>query len=127
MEITLQFQYPINQSCQEGDITYYTPTSSSGGFDVNTESGSIVEIGKIISIVHEDTNDDDVFDITKITCEIENSTAVPTTSDFIFFGKERSINEASITGYYGEFKFINNSKQKAELFSAACEITESSK
>ena len=47
--------------------------------------------------------------------------------DFVFFGKERSVNEASIVGYYGEFKFLNNSKSKAELFSTACEITESSK
>ena len=126
-EITLQFEYPINQSCQEGDIVYYTPTTTAGGFNINIESGGMIEIGSIISIINEDSDSDGFLDITKITCNIGNSTIVPTTSDFIFFGKERSVNEASITGYYGEFKFLNNSKQKAELFSAACDITESSK
>ena len=27
-DITIQFSYPINQSCQEGDLLYYTPVES---------------------------------------------------------------------------------------------------
>ena len=34
---------------------------------------------------------------------------------------------ASILGYYGEVEFKNNSKEKAEIFATACEISESSK
>ena len=34
---------------------------------------------------------------------------------------------ASILGYYGEVEFKNNSAKKAELFAAACEMSESSK
>ena len=34
---------------------------------------------------------------------------------------------SSILGYYGAVKFKNNSEVKAEMFSAACEIDESSK
>jgi len=43
------------------------------------------------------------------------------------FGKDRSVNEASLVGYFAEFEFKNDSKTKAELFSAGCQIQESSK
>jgi len=52
---------------------------------------------------------------------------IPTINDYYFFAKENSVNLTSMTGYYGEVEFKNNSKNKAELFSIACDITESSK
>ena len=51
----------------------------------------------------------------------------PTTNEFIFFQKSNEVNAGSVTGYYAEVKFRNNSRGKAELFTASCEITESSK
>tara|TARA_Y100000592_G_scaffold100519_1_gene180949 strand:+ start:14831 stop:15220 length:390 start_codon:yes stop_codon:yes gene_type:complete len=127
-QITLQFDYPVNQSLQEGDIIYYIAQGTSGGFDIGLDSQSIIEIGSVISITNVDNNNDTFPDVVNVLCNIANTTAAPTVDkDFIFFGKERSINEASIVGYYGEFKFANNSKQPAELFAAACDITESSK
>ena len=51
----------------------------------------------------------------------------PTTSEFIFFQKSNEVNAGSVTGYYAEVKFRNDSRNKAELFTASCEITESSK
>ena len=51
----------------------------------------------------------------------------PTTSEFIFFQKSNEVNAGSVTGYYAEVKFRNDSRTKAELFTASCEITESSK
>ena len=58
---------------------------------------------------------------------MEEGTVAPTAGNFIFFGKDGAVNEASILGYYGEFVFKNNSKQKAEMFSTACEMSENSK
>ena len=62
---------------------------------------------------------------------IENPTYamndVPTTSDYFFFSKDNGINLTSITGYYAEVEFKNNSTEKAELFATSCDITESSK
>ena len=51
----------------------------------------------------------------------------PTTNEFIFFQKSNEVNAGSVTGYYAEVKFRNDSRTKAELFTASCEITESSK
>ena len=134
MQGILQFEYPIYLSCQEGDIIYYVPQSSLTGynFDVSTQNADIVELGPAMLICNGTITsgvgtEDSPPTVVSILCDTGNSIAVPTTSDFVFFGKERSVNEASIVGYYGEFKFLNNSKSKAELFSTACEITESSK
>ena len=128
-EITLQYPYPINQSCQEGDLLYYTPiaNASVGGFTVNQSNSEMILLGPVKTITNVDTNGSGVLNVTNIVCEVADGITPPTTSDFIFFKKDNSVNEASITGYYGEFVFENNSKQKAELFTAACEITESSK
>ena len=51
----------------------------------------------------------------------------PTLNDYYFFAKENSVNQATMKGYYGEVEFKNNSTEKAELFSIACDIIESSK
>ena len=84
-------------------------------------------MGPVKTITNVDNDGDGVFDVTQIVCDIGDDVVQPSVSDFIFFGKDRFVNEASIVGYYGEFTFRNDSKQKAELFMTACEITESSK
>jgi hypothetical protein len=48
-------------------------------------------------------------------------------SDYYFFAKDNSVNLTSITGYYAEVEFKNNSTKKAELFATACDVVESSK
>ena len=64
-----------------------------------------------------------------IDVSVDSSLTKPVVSsgEFIFFGKNRAVNESSLVGYYGKFTFVNDSKDKAELFSVACEIAESSK
>jgi len=51
----------------------------------------------------------------------------PTSTDYIMFGKNSVVNSSSILGYYAEAKFVNDSREKAELFSVGSEISESSK
>ena len=125
MEITLQLEYPINQSCQEGYLLYYTPVESgtTGGVIINQENTEMIEMGPVKTITEFENSG-----IVEVVCAMYNNVQQPVSQvDFIFFGKDRSVNEASIVGYYGEFVFKNNSKQKAELFTTACEVTESSK
>ena len=43
------------------------------------------------------------------------------------FVKDKKANTTSLLGYYAEAKFVNNSIDKAELFSVGSEVTESSK
>tara|TARA_R100000458_G_C8117960_1_gene138031 strand:+ start:38 stop:436 length:399 start_codon:yes stop_codon:yes gene_type:complete len=130
-EISIDIPQPINESCQVGDIAYYiTASTISGGFTINQETDEIVEIGPITEILLDNTDgatDEPSIDPLYYRIKCNTNGSIPSQYDFIFFGKDRSVNESSITGYYGSFNFVNNSKEKAELFSTACEITESSK
>jgi len=118
--VTLDFSIQINESVQIGDTLYYANTQDEAlqnGED-QAFSNTIVEIGVITAINY-------VTGV--ITANISNSTALPTTSSFILFGKDNRVNMTSLLGYYAEVEFSNNSVDKAELFSVGSEIFESSK
>ena len=58
---------------------------------------------------------------------MDNSGTIPSQSDYCMFIKNQIINMNSLSGYYADVMFENDSKLKAELFSVSSEITESSK
>ena len=121
-EITLDFPKIEQSSIQVGDTAYYiNPDDNSGGFQVANQD-NLVLIGTIIEIHPSPPNNSFV-----IKCNIEDSTPLPTSSSFILFSKNNSVNCSSLLGYYGSAKFKNNSTTKAEMFAASCEINESSK
>jgi hypothetical protein len=115
--ITMQFPSPVNASVEVGDTIYFSDPASVGGFDVGNSTN---EVGTIVSI-------DDQAGITYIVCNYDESSNIPTDSSFIFFSKNKEIHQGSLKGYYANFKFVNNSTKKAELYSSSCEVTESSK
>ena len=121
-DINVTLPTPLNFSVEPGDIAYYIPilNNTVGGFQTNQVGQDMVEIGPIQTITFGDNT-------ATLLCDMPNGTIEPVGGDFIFFGKERAVNEASILGYYGEFVFKNDSKQKAEMFSTACSISENSK
>ena len=127
-EITINLPTPLNASVQEGDIAYYVPLNDSevGGFQV-PDNQEPVEIGIIKSITITDSNSDGILDNVALLCDIEESTIEPSNNDYIFFAKNRAVNETSILGYYAKFKFVNDSRQKAEMFAASCDVSENSK
>ena len=116
--IQISLPLPLNASLQAGDIAYYVEVNDNlvGGFQVNQGTNPPIEIGPIVSVV-----------ATQVTVENESTNEEPSAGDFILFSKNRNVNEASIVGYFAEIEFKNNSKDKAEMFSSACEIEESSK
>ena len=125
--ITVNFNNELNESVQLGDTLYYVnPASetmqgdhdSSGTQTPILNSNLIVEVG-VITAINYVTN--------VITANIQNSTALPTGSSFFLFAKDNRVNVASLAGYYGIAKFINDSKVKAEMFATSCEVDESSK
>ena len=121
--ITIQVQRADYPSLQIGDTAYYSNITSTAG--INT-SNSFTKIGLVTGINNATTLDDGT-ESTTLTCEIDESTVVPTTSDFIFFSKDNKVNLTSLLGYFASVKFKNNSPSKAEMFSIGCEIAESSK
>ena len=118
--ISLQFPSPINISVKKGDVAYYTdPTNnySNSGFAINN---GIITIGEIQSITDDGTN-------VTMVCEWFEENSIPSATSFIFFSKNNLVHLSRLAGYYGSVKFENDSKDKAELFSVGCEISESSK
>tara|TARA_R100001594_G_scaffold145447_1_gene195666 strand:- start:415 stop:804 length:390 start_codon:yes stop_codon:yes gene_type:complete len=126
VSITIQITRSDYPSLQVGDIAFYaTPNDDVAGFK-NADEGDITKIGEITAI-NNTTSLDDGTKTTTLTCNIDTVTTAPTTSDFIFFSKDNKVNLTSLLGYYASVKFKNNSTTKAEMFSSACEINESSK
>ena len=126
----VQFTFPsINSSLQVGDILYYTATSDVEGWSTNF--GDIIQLGPVYSVQNapvDDMNGDEVLEGFLITCDIpDNAEYTFLSNQFLFFSKDNTANMSSALGYYGEVKFKNNSKIKAELFATACEVSESSK
>ena len=123
IDITLSFDFELNTSVQVGDVAYYCPTSD-GDFTIS-DSSTIKEIGVIESITPWDGTE------SIIVCEFDDAVLTdwpnPQQSDFILFSKDSRVNSSSLVGYYGLAKFVNDSTVKGEMFSAACEIFESSK
>jgi len=122
---TLSFNNPVNASLQIGDVVYYSIITSSGTFATVLPSntilfGTVSDIstdGLSIDVVYEDDADGDgIVDVSP-----------PGINDYISFAKDKQVNSSSLVGYYAEAKFINNSKEKAELFSVGSEVSESSK
>ena len=107
--ITLIFPQQIQVSVQVGDTAYFTN-------DIN--GGVINKIGVITAID---------YSAKSITCDILPAAARPDLQSFILFSKTNSANINSLTGYYLNAQFKNNSSDYAEMFSVGTEVFESSK
>lgn len=113
-------QDPQLTGIQVGDTAYYVDTSNiatTGGFSTTSSLNNIIEIG-VVSGFSGTYN---------IEVTVINAITLPTTNDYIFFSKDNSVNLASLKGYFAEIKFVNDSTERAELFSIAMNVEESSK
>jgi|TARA_R110000744_G_scaffold248114_1_gene364552 hypothetical protein len=113
MPTTLTFTNPLNVSCQVGDTAYFVPTSSLGGYNIN--SAGVVEIGIITAISG------------LVITVANNLVATVPNGSFILFSKDNKANQSSALGYFAEIKMKNNSTVVSELFSVGVDTFESSK
>ena len=124
----LTFNEPINVSVQVGDIIYYAAgVNTSGTVDPMSWDiiPNIIQFGKIQQITNQYgklTNPP-----TRPSIKVTSAIPPPGTNDFIMFGKDKTANTSSLIGYYAKVNFVNNSTEKAELFSVGSEVFESSK
>ena len=119
--ITIGFSQPVNVSVQVGDLAWYVPTNLQGvqGNQYQTNDiDNIVLIGNITN-VNNNTN--------TLTIDQPVGQVPPSSSDFIMFSKDNRANVSGLLGYYAKVKFINDSKDKIELFAVSSEVFESSK
>ena len=123
--ITLNFNHNINTSVQVGDTAYFMPTGTSGGF-ATAALGDVIAFGIVSSIV----NPLGLLPgpiMVMVYYDNNSGIPTPTMSDYIMFGKDKTVNSSSLIGYYADVKFVYNSDQKVELFSVGSEVVESSK
>ena len=117
--LTLKFN-SLNSSLQIGDIAYYIKSYNLP----STSMDDVVQFPFKITDINKNANT-----IVVNNPETNYVTGVPLLEqgDLILFSKNAVINSSSLTGYYADVKFTNNSKEKVELFTVASEISESSK
>jgi len=119
--LNLNFSQEINVSAQIGDNVYYILPNANGEYDW-ADISNIINIGYPISNIT--TSDPWVISIDFP----QNATLnAPPPNAFIMFGKDNTINVSSLSGYFAEVEFKNNSNKKIELFSVGSDISESSK
>ena len=110
----ITFQNKVNDSLQINDKIYAITSGAS-----TVASTDLVGKVKLISGSRK-----------RINVENTNATGVGkqvVNSDFIMFHKDNEKNISSLSGYYAETQFTNDSTSKVELFAIGSEITESSK
>ena len=114
--VKLTFDFYINASVQIGDIVYYVDVAVDN--NVNTASGysNIVKMGDVLATEPK-----------SIVVNHDDNMPLPTASNFIMFSKDNAANLSSILGYFANVKFVNESTDKAEIFSVGMEMFESSK
>tara|TARA_Y100001938_G_scaffold140880_1_gene209734 strand:- start:184 stop:630 length:447 start_codon:yes stop_codon:yes gene_type:complete len=145
----IQFTFrELNSSVQEGDLVYFlNPTTNSGFQEANINN--IQQIGRVgiirrgvdvMGLENGQVNEDGVvasppYSFVNIIVDtldqfvlqgVEAAGITPDNS-FIFFSKNNTVNAGSLKGYYASIEFRNNSTTEAEMFSASCDVTESSK
>tara|TARA_R100001369_G_scaffold82698_1_gene114442 strand:- start:1874 stop:2284 length:411 start_codon:yes stop_codon:yes gene_type:complete len=131
--IALSFNHDLNTSLQVGDNVYYNSLTSSSGFS-HSAMTSTIHVGVVTSISQ------DPAIIVVLSSYTDNTgspcvagvggcvvTVTPPVGAFISFSKSSVVNNNDLTGYYASVEFVNNSLNKAELFSVAANVIESSK
>ena len=121
--ISLEFNSPVNVSTQVGDIVYASARTSPVGasstaYQVGNPS-DIVEVGPILGI----TNTASGHALEVITNLSAGMFSGNLTTMFFLIGKDNRVNANSLLGYYADVRFVNDSREKIELFSVALNIT----
>jgi|TARA_R110000851_G_scaffold49208_4_gene118541 hypothetical protein len=121
--ITLNNLNNLNTSLQVGDLIYTVATSASAPEDL--QSISTTGVNQLVGILRRITNagTTTILDIDETTLP---NTVVPMAGDFLMFSKYDQT-DGDVNGYYAKATFINNSKEKAELFAVSSEIVINSK
>jgi len=97
------------------DFTYFSDSTPEIVGDITNIQDGTVQVGLDVTLA------------TILTVEVEDDVDQVLTTDYLFFQKDNRANTSSLVGYYGSATFENNSPSKAEMYSASCEVSQSSK
>ena len=118
--ITINFPNPLNVSVQVGDLAWFIPNINTATLPSATATGNLTEMGPVMQVGPN-------FIVVDIHAALWNGLSPPEAGDFIMFAKDNQVNMSSLLGYFGRFRFENNSYQPAELFAVSTDYFESSK
>ena len=104
-----------NTTSTTNDFTYFVDSSPEIVGDITNIQNGTVQVGLNVTLA------------TVLTVEVEDDVDQVTTTDYLFFQKDNRANTSSLVGYYGSATFENNATGKAEMYSASCEVSQSSK
>ena len=105
-------------------MIYATTPVDSGDLQTSQDPVGAAKIVGILRQIDESAASGNIMLIVDETPFI--SFYAPTSSDFIMFSKYSQA-DGEISGYYARAKFVNDSKQRAELFAVSSEIIINSK
>tara|TARA_R110002012_G_scaffold65371_3_gene171301 strand:+ start:828 stop:1214 length:387 start_codon:yes stop_codon:yes gene_type:complete len=118
----------LNDSLQVGDMVYSTSVNSQAGAnDLEDTAGALGNVGtnQLVGILRRIT-----IEPNNVILDIDETVLAnfytPVAGDFLMFSKWNQT-DGDVIGYYAKASFINNSKEKAELFSVGSEIVINSK
>lgn len=112
-----------NNSLSIGDYAKSIDTATSNGFDQST--GAETDMGRVTGINFTDASGNSIAGM-RVTIDVADGYS-HTAGNFIYFSKDSQIEQSSLSGYYMQLKFSNNSTTNAEMFGVGCEVAESSK
>ena len=120
----------LNDSLQVGDAVYAIPVDNqSGAQDLESmDNGNSISVG-IQNLVGVLARVEVTSSLIKLFIDdtFSQFSFPPGSLDhFIMFSKYNQKN-GDLTGYYAQAKFVNNSKEKAELFAVSSEVVINSK
>ena len=125
--ITLNNLNNLNTSLQVGDLIYTTGVGTQAGAEdlEDTSPSGVGNDGNIVGKLRRTTvtGTTVVLDVDET---VVTNAVIPTGGDFIMFSKY-SQTDGDVNGYYAKATFVNNSKEKAELFAVSSEIVINSK
>ena len=110
-----------NDSLQIGDSAYFVPSSSLT--TVNNEQTHSNSMPTYLGVISGIGPDYITLDDTTLGSRSGNLSS----DDFIMFSKNKTVNNASMLGYYAKVQLKNSSTEEAELFALSSEVIPSSK
>ena len=137
MDVTIKIKTTVGlneggTSLSIGDIVYWDYVNSDRNIVTTQGNPNLIGVVKSFSFTDGDdaTLTPPLLNVVVILDDVYGSE--PGLDDtqgktFIMFQKQRSVNVSEVKGYYGEAKFVNDSSLQCELFTASCDISESSK
>ena len=116
----------LNDSLQVGDIVYAANTASQvGSNDQQAAPFGNINTQNVVGILRRITTTGNTV-ILDVDETVFIGSVPPTVGQFLMFSKWNQT-DGDLIGYFAQANFVNNSKEKAEMFSVGSEITISSK